>query len=58
MSKPIDPLAPARYKSAFEQGLEAANAGVPWTRCPYTAQTEQYERSEWLRGHQAKEVFR
>ncbi len=50
-------LKPEPYKSAFSEGLEAAAKGVSWASCPYTGESQQYERGEWLRGHAAYSQF-
>lgn len=46
------------YKSPFTEGLEAASSGIAWTRCPYLKPNQNYERSEWLRGHSCKDLLK
>jgi len=50
----LEELTASRYVSPFEEGMNAARKGVPWTRCPYAGIDQEYDMAEWLRGHRAQ----
>lgn len=50
----LEELTARRYVSPFEEGMNAARKGVPWTRCPYAGIDQGYDTVEWLRGHRAQ----